>query len=192
MVAAVRGGVEMERRAEDEAFDRYRAAKKARSRYAHPDRELERGLWQAAADVLRAHGEADEVERFPRELATDLASLLEALVHGEWPQELKVLQRRGPVLPGGQKARYIEDAIRFITACEQDIISEMTIDQAIEEVMYEYEVSAATVRDWLEGCRVDSPPDDVPADLAEEAPAARLDALMRRSGYYFRIWPRLP
>jgi len=186
----------------DDAYRRYEAARQARAGYARPDRDVERRLWQAAADLLRAHGEGgDAAGPLPADVAAEIADVLERLVRGEWPQELKALHRRGGALPGGQKARYVDDAVRYVCACRENIIAGVTVEQAVAEVADEYEVSPATVGDWLGAHHdiaaggedlVEIGADAVPDDLREADPATRLDALMRRSGYYFRIWPRLP
>jgi hypothetical protein len=183
------------------ARDRFRAAIEARSECATPDRSTERRVWQASLDALRAYDRDDSSEPFPPEIAAEIANAIEEILQGQLPERLKVLQGRRRTVPGGQKARYVEDAVRYILACRERIIPDMNVEQGIKEVAFEYEISASTAAGWYDAARssqievralADEVPHDLPADLASAEPAKRLDALMRRSGYYYRIWPRLP
>ncbi len=182
------------------ALHRYKEAKRARGEFARPDGEVERGVWRAAVDALRVCARSEASEGVPAELATDLARVLESVIGGSWPEELKAARRRRPDLPGGQRAHYVEDAVRYLVACREGIIRGLTLDQAVAEVADEYEVSAATVGkwmktvtgDWRTGARLlGSLPYEVPEDLIGRDLATRIDAIMRRSGYGFRRWPRL-
>jgi hypothetical protein len=182
------------------ALTKYKEAKQARSSLTRPDPDVERKLWKAAADALRVCASSAESAPVPGELASDLARALDTVLAGRWPDELEAARKRLPDLPGGQRARYVEDAVRYLVACREGVIRSLTFDEAIADVVDEYEVSRGTVMRWLKtvtgdrssGARLLAiPPNEVPDDLVGRDLATRIDIIMRRSGYAFRRWPRI-
>lgn len=182
------------------ALAKYKEAKQARTSLTRPDPEVERRVWKAAADALRVCAGSDQSEAVPAELAQDLARVLDAVIAGRWPEELEAARKRLPDLPGGQRARYVEDAVRYLVACREGIMRGLTFDEAIADVVDEYEVSRGTVMRWLKtvtgdrssGARLLAiPPNEIPDDLVGRDLATRIDLIMRRSGYAFRRWPRI-
>jgi hypothetical protein len=182
------------------ALASYKEAKQARTSLSRPDPEVERRVWKAAADALRICASSAQGELVPGELASDLAQALETILAGRWPDELEAARKRLPDLPGGQRARYIEDAVRYLVACREGVVRGLTFDQAVAEVLDEYEVSRGTVMRWLKTVTADGssgarllaiPANELPDDLVGRDLATRIDIIMRRSGYAFRRWPRI-
>ncbi len=130
--------------------DRIKYAKRG----AGPSPAIERQLWAATGEILKAYispdnwaknGIGQPIQHLPIEVAHWLENLIEQTLAGAIPATVRAVARSGPPQYSGALLAAIETAVRYVDAARAGIV----IDRApVKTVVQAFNIKRGTFKKW--------------------------------------------